>query len=58
MFSSVEGLGLDLQSTPVLAHQLENARVCAESEIPSVFQIEVEEIDDCLAYVKVTGSIS
>ncbi len=53
LFSSVASLGADLQSIPLLAHQLQNARVLKATEISGGFLLEVEEIDDCLAYVKV-----
>ncbi len=50
LFSGVAGLGADLQSWPVLNDQLQGLRA---GEISGVCHIDVNEIDDCLTYVKI-----
>ncbi len=53
LFSAVADLGADLQSMPVLNGQLSKARDLAVEEISGVCTVDVDEIDDCLAYVKI-----
>ncbi len=53
LFSTVADLGVDLKSLPVLNAQLETARRLFLKEISPVFSFDIDEIDDCLAFVKI-----
>ncbi len=58
LFCDLADLGADLQSMPVLNAQLTKARALSANEITEDFRVDTEEIDDCLAYVKIVVSTS
>ncbi len=52
-FSTVADHGVDLKSLPVLNAQLETARGLSPEDTSTVVSFDIDEIDDCLAYVKI-----
>ncbi len=51
-FSTAADLSVDLKSLPILNAQLETARDLSPEDTSTVVSFDIDEIDDCLAYVK------